>query len=530
MTGVGVVLRLARRRDGLVWALWALALVFLMPLTASKYHDLVPVGADPQVTLAPITSSPSMLGLLGPAFSVASTGGFVYWRVGGFTALMAALAVGFLVIRATRVEEDAGRAEMLRAGVVSPHAPLLAAALEAVIGSLAIGVLSAVLAGAAGLGWAGSWAAGASIAAGGLVMAGPALVCAQLFGTARSARGWCLGLVYGGLFLARMGVDAQGTTSSVDRLRWVIPLEWPLLARPWAGDRWWVFLVPLLWFVALAGLAVVLESRRDHGSGLRQPRPGPDRSRLTVGPALSWRLERGLVLGWFLGTTVAALGTGSILEQASSTMRSNPAMARMLEAMGGSDDVTIASDIAMLSIIGSILLVMAVTLVARLRSEETAGRVEPLLATTLPRTRLILGQLGVALVATSITLVAAGAAVPLSSASSSGDWGSVARYLGAAAALLPGVWLLVGLTAFLVGCAPRLVPLAWVVVGWTIAAAWLGPVLGLPGWAQRLQPFGHLAVPPRDVMDWRPFLVESAVALVLGAAGVLGWRRRDVPA
>ncbi|GAA1393524.1 hypothetical protein [Luteococcus peritonei] len=532
LTGLSGCLRLAWRRNRLFLACWIAGLAVLMPLTLGQYETMIPPGTDPRATLEPLRHNPSMLALLGPAFDVYTTGGFVFWRVGGFCSTFAAMMAGFAVIRTTRAEEEEGRLELVRAGQVGRHAPLAASLLLGALAALALTAASAAPLVAMGLPVAGSLASGTALGIEALLFTGIGAVVAQVFESTRTVRGWTIGLLWGGMFLARMVIDGAGPAAERARLGWLVPLEWGMLLRPFAGHRWWVALMALALFVLLALLAFRLESARDHGAGLVAARPGP----AVASPALSgawglaWRLQRNSLLGWSLALLLGAAGVGSIVAQLHDALADNPQLGQMLEKLGGSQDLDVAFYGAMLGIIATVVAVFGASILLRLRSEEVHGRVEPLLATATSRLWLASSHLALATVAPCLVLVGVGAALPLAEALRGGDWSPVGTYGRAAAGLLPGVLLVVGLAMALLGWLPRLTGLVWALLGWTLFATWVAVLFDLPAWLLRLQPWGHLRLLPRDAWSWTPFTVELLVALGLLALGLAGYRRRGIPA
>ena len=85
----------------------------------------------------------SALGLIfGPAYDLSTVDGFNAWRslsIGGF---LTALGVIFIVVKASRGQEDSGQAELLASGVLGREARLLTALLMAGVCALAVGVVS----------------------------------------------------------------------------------------------------------------------------------------------------------------------------------------------------------------------------------------------------------------------------------------------------------------------------------------------------------------------------------------------------
>ena len=57
-----------------------------------------------------------------------------------------------------------------------------------------------------------------------------------------------------------------------------------------------------------------------------------------------------------------------------------------------------------------------------------------------------------------------------------------------------------------------------------------GPLLGLPGWALKLSPFGWTPKVPAETVDVGSLAGLLVVAAVLLVAALAAFRRRDVPA
>jgi ABC-2 type transport system permease protein len=527
--GVGAVTRIVWRRNRWYWMLWVLGLLTLMPLTVTKYHDLVPPGSSPEQLMATLGSNPTMRAILGVPHDLSTPGGFTMWRVGAFTGWSAAFVAVFGVIRSTRADEEEGRTELVRAGAVGRHAILGASLLVTMTATLVLGLLIAATMIDAGTPAEGSLAAGLGVTAISWVFAGVAAVCAQVFESARVARSWAAGIVLGGLFLVRAVADGSASAGA-QRLRWLIPLEWPQLVRPYADERWWVLLLPVLLTIVLVGVAFTLESRRDFGAGLRPTRLGRSdaASGLKDAAGLARRLHRPGVIGWSVGVLVGAYGMGSIGSQVDAMLQDNPQVAEMMAKLGGTGQLKNAFYIAMLGIMVTVVSLAAVQFLGRLHAEEDSGHAEVLAATATSRWALAFSHLGIALVVPIALALACGALVPLAEAAKLDRWSMVGDHLVASVVLLPGLLLVLGIAMALLGWAPRWFGLSWAVVGWSMFCSWLAPLFGLPQWLVDLQPWGHLPRLPSEPLDLVPVVVETAIALILLAGGLVGFRRRDL--
>lgn len=523
--GTGLLARLALRRSRWFWGAWVLALWATLPATVSKYATVM--GSDPtspagRATADSLAGNVTMRALLGPPYDLFHPGPFTMWRVGTFVAAATALVGALGVVRATRAEEEDGRAELLRSGAVSPRAPLAAGVL---VGLGACALLAVLVAATMPRPLDGALAVGLGIGLTGAVGVGAGAVAAQLASTARGARGIAASAV-GLAYLVRAVADGAGTGAA---LGWASPLEWAAYARPYAGTLWWVLGLLAALAAALVACAFALQGRRDLGAGVLPVRPGPATGRVRGPWGLAWRLDRGSVLGWAVGVVVSGVGLGNLAGSVTQMVRDNPQVEAMFRRLGRGGGLLDSFYSAMLAIVVTVLGLLAVQLVARARREEERGHAELLLAGPVRRTALLLPHVVLALVVPTVLLTAVGALMALPQALDEGSAAPLARVAGAGLVLAPGLWVVTGIAVALLGWAPRLGTVAWVVLGWSVAVVWLGALLQLPDALQRLTLWHALPALPGAPMAWTPVLVTTALAGVLLAAGLTGYRRRGIP-
>jgi ABC-2 type transport system permease protein len=184
--------------------------------------------------------------------------------------------------------------------------------------------------------------------------------------------------------------------------------------------------------------------------------------------------------------------------------------------------------VAMQSIVVLVIAAHGLQLLGRLHQEETTGRAEVVLSTAVRRTGFAGSHVVLALVVPTVLLLVCGVLLASPQAATDGTWRPVADVVGGAAALLPGLWLVVGLGMLLHGWLPHASWLAWLVVGWSLVVTWIGALLNLPEWLLELTPFAQLPQLPVETMRWAPVLVTTAIAAVLLVLGLAGYRRRDL--
>jgi ABC-2 type transport system permease protein len=207
--------------------------------------------------------------------------------------------------------------------------------------------------------------------------------------------------------------------------------------------------------------------------------------------------------------------------------RGNATLEKYLAATGqGSLTDTYLS--TMLLIMALLATGFAVSSTLRLRGEEEAGRLEPLLATGLSRTRWLLGSLAVTVGGVVALLVASGLGMGLAHGLVVSDASQPLRLAGLALVYAPAAVALVALATLLVGWAPRAVGLAWVALAVCFVLGWLGGLLDPPRWVLELSPFWHTPAVPVDPVTWPAPVVTALVAVLVAGVGVVGFRRRDL--
>ncbi|MEO3782341.1 ABC transporter permease [Actinocorallia sp. B10E7] len=524
LTGTRGLIRLALRRDRVRLPLWVLLLGLVPSSFVSATEQLYPTAAE-QLQYARTTgTNPTFLALYGPLYDP-GVGGIVVQRA-GMLSVVIALISALTVIRHTRAEEEAGRRELLGATGTGRAAPLAAALAVAMSACLASGAL--VAAGMIGQGMpaAGSVAFGLQLVVGGWVFAAVAGLVAQLTVSAAAARGLSLA-VLGSAFLIRMAADAGGPSW----LAWASPLGWAQRLRPYATERWWPLAVAGAVTVALAWSAGRLAARRDLGAGMLPERLGPaDAAPRLAGPfSLAWRLHGRTLYGWLAG--FAALGAvyGGFAGGVQDMIADNPDLRQIFTRLGGEGGLVDAYFASVMGILGVIAAAYAVAAASRLRSEEAALLVEPLLATPTGRLRWASGHLAVAAAGSAAVLAAGGLAAGLVHGLNSGRLrDDLPEVFGAAMVQLPAVWLIAAICVALFGLLPRLTALSWAAVAAAGIIMVFGAALDLSQTVRDLSPFSH--VPRIGSADFTPVPLIGLliVAAVLTALGLAGFRRRDL--
>ncbi|GAA2743578.1 ABC transporter membrane-spanning protein [Terrabacter aerolatus] len=529
LTGTTSLLRLAARRDRVLVPVSAAGLAAFVALSAQATFELFPDLRTPQASMAPTLSNPALVAMYGPISSLGidSIATFKSVLLGGvFLALLAYVVVR----RHTRTEEEAGRLELLGAGVVGRRAALTAAVLLGTVAVVLTVVLTVGWSIAVGLDPAGSVALGVTWLVIGLAWVGVTAVAAQLTSSTRGTAGWSLGAL-AVAFLVRAVGDTASTDSPARFLSWITPLGWGVKVSPFGENRYWVVVLGLVLYAVLVVAAYALLDRRDLGAGVLPSRAGAERSTIASPGALTLRLARGTLVGWLVAYVVLGVVLGSIAGSVE-TFVDSPQVADMLRAMGGAagsvTDLFFSTELHFAAIGASAL---AIALVTRMHTEEVSGRLEAVLATPVRRTTWALGHLGVAVLGSAVVMVVSAVVAGLVHGSDAGDVsGTVTRLTGAGLSTLPAVWVALAVAMLLYGALPRFTGLAWAVLIVFLLLGEFGQLLDLPGWLVDLSPFTHLPALPGGALEWAPLATLTCLATAVGGVGLAALRRRDVAA
>ena len=454
-----------------------------------------------------------------------TVGGYASWRVAGFMSLFAAFFGALATIRAFRGEEETGRLELVAAGVITRSASFVAR-----VAAIGVGIAVLWLATLVGLVAGGLPAPGAAYLALATVVpacvyAGVGALASQLMPTRRGALELA-GAVLGLDFLLRVVSD----TTSLSSLHWVIPLGWIEELRPFADPQPAALAPAAVVTVVLFGLALMLERRRDIGAAVFAPH---DTTRPRFGllgspTGLALRSERVNLAVWVMATAAFAFVVGTVSKSVGSAGISSH-LEEQLRKLGGVQIQTPSGYIGLTFL----FFVLAVSLfccaqLGAAREEEAEGRLELLLALPRSRTGWLAGRLALAVAGATLIAVGAGLGAALGATAVGADV-SFLRLLEAGLNCLPAALLFLGIGALLVAAVPRVgVGAAYALV--SVAFVWelFGAILKAPAWLLGASPFHQIGLVP--AVPFRPVqaLVMVAIGLLSAAAGLVGFRRRDL--
>jgi ABC-2 type transport system permease protein len=359
-----------------------------------------------------------------------------------------------------------------------------------------------------------------------MVFAAITAVAVQITEYSRAASGLA-GLALGIAYVIRAAGDALREGGSA--LSWLSPLAWPQQTRAYADGRWWPLLLSFALILTVTAVAYSLSSRRDLGAGLVPPRPGHREAPgwLATPVALAARLQRAGLIGWACALVASGALYGGIGNTIVDSFDDLPD--QVVDIMGGHASRMLDGYLGTMAFFDALLVtVFAILAVQSLRTEETTGRTEPVLATATGRVAWFAGYIDVAALGAPALLATTGLAFGVALALSVGDAGYVVDGLVSHRVFAPAVLLVLAVAALLYGILPQAIGAAWALLGFALALGFFGPIMNLPQWIHELSPFQHIARIPMDDLRWPALIILTVPAAASAAIGAYRFQERDL--
>ena len=526
-----VVVTVTARRAVRSGAIWGYVFGISIASSAISYTTIYKTQAQRDALAAAFGSNQATSALFGPAPQLQTVAGFTVFKI-SMTLIILGAVWGLLAsTRLLRGEEDNGRWELLLAGQTTRRG----AAVQA-LGGLGTGVftlwaVTAIITVLVGRDSKVNIAPGpalyfalAMVATAVMFLAVGALT-SQLAPTRRRAATYAaafLGVSYAVRMIADAGVGLHG-------LIWASPLGWVEELRPLTAPQPLAFLPIAGFTVTLAAAAVRLAGARDAGAGIV-----PDRAtsrphlRLLTGPAgLAIRLTRPTVIGWWVAIAVSGLLFGLIAKSAGATI-SGSSVHQVFSKLG-------ASGAGADAVLGVCFLILAVLVafaaagqLTAARSEESAGRLDHLLARPVSRSSWLGGRLLVA-VAVLVAGGAAGGVFAWLGAASQHAGVGFTSLLEAGVNLVPPAITILGIGVLVFGAYPRATSIVvYTLLGWSLLVEIIGGIGAISHWILDTSVFHQMASAPATSPHWEANGIMAAIGVAGALLGGVAFWRRDV--
>lgn len=519
--GTGRLVCLALRQNKILRIIWLLLPALIAAGTYASYSSMFPTGPQLLDFINESIANPVVIGMHGPVLD-ATLAALTVWKIKVQLMLLIGIFNIIVVMKFTRSEEESGRFELLGSTSVGRQSHLAAALISAFVSNFIMGLLVAFGLGA-NLPLTGSIAMGLMLALCGCLFAAIAGIAAQLSDGVRTANSIAI-CIFAAMFIFSFLNNANSQSGA---LLLLTPFSWFFALRPFSGDHLGYF-VPIFFYTMIFTIvAFSLSAKRDVGAGLFHPRAGKSQASpgFRSAFALSWRLQRGMLLGWTIGLGLFGFGIGSANQTVVNMFRENNAMADWVQDYGGPNEAFLAIVLFVVALFVSAYILLAVL---RLRSEETNLRAEPLFSASVDRVRWAISHIIIAILGSVIIMAVIGITSGLSGGVTSGDIaGELSKTLCASLIKLPSIWAMAGIAVLFFGLFPRFATgLSWAVFGifLLIQLVW---ELGQAGQVvYNISPFSY--VYPNHSITALPIILLTIIAGALIAGGLAGFRHREV--
>lgn len=519
--GTGRLIRLALRQNKILRIIWLILPALIAVGTVASYSSMFPTQQQLIDFINESVSNPVVIGIHGHVLAT-TLAGLTAWKIKVQLLLFVGIINIIIVIKRTRGEEESGRCELLGSTVVGRQSHLASALIIAFGTNLIMGLLI-TLGLSASLPLPGSIAMGLMIALGGCLFAAMAGIAAQLADGVRAA-----GSIAFAAFTAMFVFSfLNNTNAESGSLLLFTPFSWFFAIHPFAGDHFWYFILMLCYMFAFTIVAFILSSKRDVGAGVFHARPGRAHAspRFKSAFALSWRIQRGMLISWAMGLGIFGVGIGSMNQTVINMFDENSAMADWVQEYGGPNEAFLALVLFVIALFASGYVLNAVL---HLRSEEIHMRAEPLLSASVDRVKWAVSHIVIALLGSIIIMAVVGMASGLSSGFIAGDVASeLAKTMSASLIKLPSIWLMAGIAVLLFGLLPKVATgLSWAVFGTFLMIQLIWELGQANQTVYNFSPFAY--VYPNHSITAIPIIILTMIAGALIAVGLVRFRHREI--
>lgn len=536
-TGTGTLIRLALRCDRIKLPLWIVGVAGAMAANIPAVIMTYGNSLEKQLTYVATTAPSVVSRIFGGPINSPNIGEIVINETFLFTAVAMAFMSTLMIVRHTRQNEETGRAELIRSAVVSGPAPLIAALIVTVGTNILLAGLLSLIFIASDLPIAGSIGVSAALGAIGIIFAAIAAITAQLSESAHGANSLAA-VAIGIVFLFRAIGDGLGSISR-DGLAvtsawpsWLSPIGWGQQIYSFSEGNWWIFGLFGILFAVLMSFAFFLSSHRDVGLGIFPARRGPAKAENSLlSPfGLAWRLQHGLIRGWSITVLVMGVTVGAVSKEFEKLFSENEEFLEYFGSLGKNNSINDILFSGMMVFMALAIGAYAVQALLRMRAEESTGHLEPVLSTSVNRTRWMLSHVTCVLIGVSVLILLLGLSASITYVLiTDSAWSEVAHLTWAAIVQTPAILVLAGFTVAVFGFLPRkAVALSWTAFAFSMFIGQFGAILKLPGWVLDISPFTHTPAAPIEAVTALPIISLLSVSVVLVAAGFAYFRRRDI--
>jgi ABC-2 type transport system permease protein len=480
-----------------------------------------------------LSSTPATGVLYGESKNLASTAGYVVYRIMPFMALIAATWGLMTATRILRGQEEDDRLELIAAGATTKTrtardlyigfcASITVASILAAVVTAAVTTQSDI-----GMTFQACWLLSLGIFLPALLFAGLGAITSQLTTSRRRA-------IFFGIVPIFVFFVIRSIANIVDGLYFlknITPFGWTDMISPvYDPQIWWIapFVVASL---LLAAVGILLSKFRDLGAGLL-PETTSVRPRfflLKNSTSLALRLNGPVLFGWTAGVLAISILMALLSKVAVDALTDSPSLQTIIGQLGGSTgDMSVAFLGAGLLFTVILLMLMVTVGIGAIRNDEARGHLDTLLAHPVRRSVWLTGRVGL-LAATSIAVALVACITTWAVATSQGITLDFFIVLQVGVSLVGTVLFLLGLGTLAYSLFPRIATIVmYAVIVWSFIIDTLAAVLALNDFVTRTSLLHYASVSLASAPDWQTFVWLGILGAVMAGLGITKFTKRDI--
>lgn len=507
--------------------IWLVGFGVIIIAMLAAYPDVYPDEAARQ-GFAITVENPAMQVLIGTGYNLEDFLSVTATLFAQETLIFTLIVVGVmnivLVSRMTRGNEEDGRTEYIRSLPVGRLTPLT----SSIIVIFIVNLLLAFIIGTGlwmlnidGTDVQSSYLYGAILGALGLVYAAITALIAQLSETERGTTMLSLGVLAVTFMIRALG-DVNNDTLSL-----VSPLGWASRTGIFIDNHWWPIYTCLIVAIIIVAGAFYLQHSRDMDAGFLPSKPGRERASSFLKTPFGFTVhqQRISIIVWMLFLALFSGMFSTVLTELETYFADNPFLEKILKDGPDVQHQFITLWLGLLSLVSAI---PATMVIMALKKEEKQDLIEHFLSKPISRTKIMSNYLFLAI----LTSVVIQAVIALA------FWGTGTVVLDEALAAsdifstafvyLASIWVIIGLSTFLVGLIPNATVIAWLYLLYGFLIMFFDELLGFPDWLSNLSVFEYIPALPSEDFGTIPVILLLGISLIMIFAGLISYNKRDI--
>lgn len=488
---------------------------------AYSYSDLYPT-VDERNMIAKSMENPAMIAMMGPVYGNENytIGALMSNQTLLFTMLGVAIMNILLINRNTRADEETGRLE----GIRSLPIGRITSIMSTIVISIIVNMIFAICIGIGlyslrieTINLNGSMLFGSALGATGIIFASITAVCSQIFSTTRGTLGTAFGIL-GISYLIRAIGDVENTALSM-----CSPLGWILKSEVYVNNYWRYVFLTILVGIIFFGISLYFYSIRDLGRGIVPVR----NSKKTASPflkntfSLGIRLLRIMIIVWGIFILILGISYGSLMKEVENFFNSTEIIRAMVD-VENSQSYSEQFAAVIMPIATFVTTIPILLIITKLKSEERIHRIEFLIAKPVKRIKILGSFNALAIIVSIIFQLIFAFSFWYSSNNFVKNSISLQDIVVSAVMYLPAIWLMIGISNFLIGCFPKATVMVWCYYAFSVITVIFGNILHLPKWIMNFSQYEN--IPKTLIEDLNIFSVIVIIAISV-AFSILGfWR------